>query len=113
MTLPDPHLADRPYLVQGLLELEPGLVLPGGDVRLAESACAAARAPLTSLPEKQSGLFNLAGMSYALPLDGGFDHGRQEVPYHQFRNLRPRRLQAASRALFHGLHRQGTHPNSV
>ena len=51
MTLPDPHLTDRPYLVQGLLELEPDLVLPGSRLKLAETPPVAARAPLKTLYE--------------------------------------------------------------
>lgn len=37
-TLPDPHIASRPYLAIPLYELNPELVLPGSDLRIKELA---------------------------------------------------------------------------
>ncbi|MBI5095046.1 MAG: 2-amino-4-hydroxy-6-hydroxymethyldihydropteridine diphosphokinase [Candidatus Hydrogenedentes bacterium] len=35
LKIPDPDLADRPFLIEALLEIEPGLVLPGTQAPLA------------------------------------------------------------------------------
>lgn len=36
--IPDPDIFSRPFLARGLLELSPGLILPGGNTALAEVA---------------------------------------------------------------------------
>jgi 2-amino-4-hydroxy-6-hydroxymethyldihydropteridine diphosphokinase len=40
LTLPDPDIVRRPFLAVPLLELAPGLVLPGSGLRIAEAAAA-------------------------------------------------------------------------
>ena len=61
LQLPDPHILDRPFLVAGLLELAPGLVMPDTDRMLrdyaaalsAEVACRArTMVPMQSLTQK-------------------------------------------------------------
>ncbi len=44
VTIPDPHLLKRPYLIRGILELAPGILLPDG-TPLAQAAVTRGEAP--------------------------------------------------------------------
>jgi 2-amino-4-hydroxy-6-hydroxymethyldihydropteridine diphosphokinase len=50
LTLPDPEILERPFVALPLLELEPGLVLPGGGAALAAAAVVNRTTELEPLP---------------------------------------------------------------
>ena len=56
VTIPDPHLTERPYLLRAVLELAPGLILPGTGMALAEAAPSAVQTPLVALRKYSSRL---------------------------------------------------------
>ena len=51
LTLPDPHIASRPYLAVPLNELNPELVLPGSGLHVKELASSLSREGMQPLPD--------------------------------------------------------------